>query len=615
MFRKITDPNQERAVLHAAGPAQIVAGPGSGKTFTMIHRIHHLITQRGIDPGHILVITFTKAAALEVQERFFRLTQPERYPVRFGTFHAVFYYILKQSAGYQGYSIMTESAKRKHLRQIIRLHSRFGCLQEEDLEALLAEISACKTSAVHRPFMVQGITEEDLRWILQEYEVYKRELKQMDFDDMMLCCHRLLQEEADTRARWQKQFQYILIDEFQDISPIQYEIMNLLAAPENNLFVVGDDDQAIYGFRGAGPDSMQRFLVDYPEAVQILLDNNYRCHRQIVDAAGKVIGENDNRIFKSIHAVHEQGKGIELRFYENEEEKKQDLVQELQQRHKKGELAGCALIGRTNFDCAMWANVFRKNAVPFTMKEPPKSPFRHFVNQDIMAYLALADGDLSRRHFLRIMNRPVRYLKRDSVPESDLVEENLLRYYEYSPVLQERVRRLFQDIGSLRGRKLYLQIHYIRNVIGYDRYLSEKYGSLKAGALFRTADDFQEFSRQFRTLQQMQDEIVRYEETMQELQNQKSQEKKEAGQKTDQTIVLLTMHAAKGLEFKTVYLPDCQEGKIPSAKAVTKEEIEEERRMFYVAMTRARQNLYLMACKGKTGKNAPSRFLSCLSRH
>lgn len=279
MLRKITDPNQERAVLHTAGPAQIVAGPGSGKTFTMIHRIHHLITQQGIDPGHILVITFTKAAALEVQERFFRLTQPERYPVRFGTFHAVFYHILKQSARYQGYSIMTESAKRKNLRQIIRLYSRFGCLQEEDLEALLAEISACKISSVHRPFMVQGITEEDLRWILQEYEVYKRELKQMDFDDMMLCCHRLLQEEADTCARWQKQFQYILIDEFQDISPIQYEIMNLLAAPENNLFVVGDDDQAIYGFRGASPDSMQRFLVDYPEAVQILLDNSNFAHR------------------------------------------------------------------------------------------------------------------------------------------------------------------------------------------------------------------------------------------------------------------------------------------------------------------------------------------------
>lgn len=614
MPEKTTDPNQERAILHTAGPAQIVAGPGSGKTYTIVHRIHHLITHRGIDPSHILVITFTKAAALEMQERFFRLTEPERYPVRFGTFHAVFYHILKQSARYQGYSIMTGSEQRKQMRQIIRMCSKFGYLQEEDIEALLAAISACKTSTAHRPFMVQGITSEDFRWILQEYEIYRRELKQMDFDDIMLYCYKLLREETDTREFWQKQFQYILIDEFQDISPMQYEIVSLLAAPENNLFIVGDDDQSIYGFRGASPDSMHQFQTDYPGAAQILLSTNYRCHRQIVDAAGKVIGENHNRIAKSFHAAHEQGEGMQLRFYENEEKKKQDFLKELHQRGKSGQLAGCALIGRTNFDCAMWANVFRKNAVPFTMKEPLQSPFRHFVNQDIMAYLALADGDLSRKYFLRIMNRPVRYLKRDSVPESDLVEENLLQYYQYSPLLQERVRRLFQDICSLRGKKLYLQIHYIRNVIGYDRYLSEKYGIQKAEALFRTADDFQEFSRQFQTLQQMKDEIARYEETMQQLQDQKKQEKDRPRQQTDQALVLLTMHAAKGLEFQTVYLPDCQEGKIPSAKAVTQEEIEEERRMFYVAMTRAKQNLYLMACKGKTGKNAPSRFLSCLSQ-
>lgn len=613
MSEQTRNPNQGEAILHTAGPAQIVAGPGSGKTYTIVHRIQALITHQGIDPSHILVITFTKAAALEMQERFFHLTEPERPPVKFGTFHAVFYHILKQSARYQGYSIMTGSEQRKQLRQIVRIGRRFGCLQEEDLEELLTVIAKYKTSAVYKSFSVQGITQEDIQWIRREYEAYKQEFRQMDFDDIMLYCYKLLLEDTDVLARWQLQFQYILVDEFQDISPMQYEIIRLLAAPEDNLFTVGDDDQAIYGFRGASPDSMQRFLTDHPETKQIMLDTNYRCHKQIVEAAGKVIGENHNRITKKIHAVHEKGEGVKLRFYEEEEEKKEDFVQELRCRYESGQLAGCALICRTNFDCAMWANVFRKNAVPFTMKETPQSQFRHFVNQDIMAYLSLADGDFSRKNFLRIMNRPVRYLKRDSMTDPYITEEKLLRYYQYSPLLEERVRRMFQDICSLCGKKLYLQIHYIRHVIGYNSYLLEKYGMEKAGELLQTADDFQDFSRQFQTLQQMKDYIAHYEETLQKVRDKKKQEDGKVQQRTE-GLVLLTMHAAKGLEFQTVYLPDCQEGKIPSAKAMTEAEIEEERRMFYVAMTRAKQNLYLMACKGKTGKDAPSRFLSCLCR-
>lgn len=597
--------------MHVAGPAQIVAGPGSGKTFVTVHRIMHLITRQGVGPSRILVITFTKAAALEMQERFFRLMEPERPPVRFGTFHAVFYHILKQSAKYHGYSVMAESEKKKQIRRIIRMYDKFSCLQEEDIEELAAAVSACKTSAGPKPFPVKDITKEDIGFILKEYEAYQQEFRQMDFDDIMVYCHRLLLEDRNTLAVWRKRFQYILVDEFQDISPIQYEITRLLAQPERNLFIVGDDDQSIYGFRGASPDSMQRFGQDYPEAEQILLDRNYRCHKQVVEAACKVIGENHNRIGKQIHAVHENGEGFRLRFYDNEEEERKDFVRELRHRQETGQLAGCAAICRTNFDCAMWAQVFRKNGIPFSVKEALPNRFCHFVNRDILAYLALSDGDLQRKHFLRIMNRPVRYLKRDSLPQEHVSEQSLLQYYRDAAVLQERVKRLFYDIRALRGRKLYLQIHYIRNVIGYDRYLYEKYGVQKAEELVRIAAEFQEFAKQFQTLREMQDYIAQYEETLQKMQGQKRQAAYGEPQEK-QGINLLTMHASKGLEFDTVYVPDCQEGKIPSAKSTTEEEVEEERRMFYVAMTRARHNLCLMACKGKTGKDAPSRFLNCL---
>lgn len=618
MSEQIIDPRQEKAILHAAGPAQIIAGPGSGKTFVTVHRILHLITKQGVDPAHILVITFTKAAALEMQERFFRLTQPKRPPVRFGTFHAVFYHILKQSARYRDYSIMTESEKRKQIRQIVRMHGRFAGVQEEDLEELTTEISIRKTGTKERKRSIQGITEEDILFLMREYESYGQEFRQMDFDDIMVLCRRLLLEDPAALVWWQEQFQYILVDEFQDIAPIQYEIVRLLAAPQQNLFIVGDDDQSIYGFRGASPDSMQRFGKDYPDAAVVVLDRNYRCHKQIVAAALKVIGENHNRIGKQIRAVREEGEGFRLCRYETREQEQAGLMRELRGIREAGRLCGCAVICRTNYDCALWAQVLRKEKIPFSMKDRPGNKFRHFVVQDILAYLELAaeaagaapaEGDaetgFQRSRFLRIMNRPVRYLKRDSITEQRVREGALLSYYRGSQILQERIRQLFGDIRNLSGRKPYLQIHYIRRIIGYDRYLREKYEKEKAEELIRIAEEFQEFSGQFSTLDAMREAMADHEDTLREILEQK--------QKTADAVTLLTMHASKGLEFDRVYVPDCQEGKIPSGRSVTAEEIEEERRMFYVAMTRARYGLCLMTVKGKTGKDAPSRFLSCLA--
>lgn len=597
------NPNQEQAIMHTAGAAQVFAGPGSGKTYVIVHRIRQLITGQGIDPSHILVITFTKAAALEMQERFFRLMEPERPPVRFGTFHAVFYHILKQSAQYRDYVIITESERRKLVRQIIHMHKRFACLQEEDMDSVIASLSAYKTASVIKPLPVQKIGEQDIMFLADEYASYLREFKQMDFDDILCHCHELLITQPDILARWQEQFAYILIDEFQDISPKQYEIVRLLAAPEDNLFIVGDDDQSIYGFRGASPDIMRDFMRDYPDAHRIFLDVNYRCNGQIVEAAGRVIVENRNRVGKRVHAAHEKGAGVRLHIFASAAEEEAKLIEALEQKKEQELLETCAMICRTNYECAMWAQALRRKQIPFTMKEAPKNRFRHFVIQDIMAYLALAQGDLARTHFLRIMNRPVRYLRRESAFREQISEQDLTVYYRDTPCLQERVRQLFRQLERLHSMKPHLQVHYVRKVIGYDGYLLDKYGADKARELLETAAEFQEFAKVFHTVPEMNDYISQYSETMQELQTCKNEEK---------GIRLMTMHASKGLEFDTVYLPDCQEGRIPSARSQTGEEIEEERRMFYVAMTRARRELCLMAYKGKSGKDVPSRFLTCL---
>lgn len=608
--------------MHTVGPAQVFAGPGSGKTYVTVHRIKQLVTKTGIDPSHILVITFTKAAAIEMQERFFRLMEPERPPVRFGTFHAVFYHILKQSAQYCGYSIITESEKKKLLKQIIHMHKRFAFIQEEDLEELISCVSAYQETLSVGALSLQKLKEEDIVFLSKEYEAYMSEFRQMDFSGIMRHCRMLLKDDLNILSMWQSRFQFILIDEFQDISPDQYEIIRLLAAPEHNLFIVGDDDQSIYGFRGASPDSMQTFMKDYPDADRIFLDVNYRCSGQIVEAAGKVVSENQNRVEKKIQAAHEKGRGFRLKVFDDETEQEGYLIDKVHEKMVQDSLNKCAIICRTNYDCAFWAQILHKNNIPYSMKETAKNPFEHFVIRDIMAYLALANGKTERKYFLRVMNRPVRYFRRDSVPEEQVSREGLLSYYRNSPTLQEEVRRLFADLDNLRDKKLYLQIHYIRHVIGYDRYLKEKYGADKSEELMKTADDFQELSKSCSTYTDIVDYISQYNEALQQRNQWGSAGDKQQGKhrggaedkkKEDNGgIRLMTMHASKGLEFDTVYLPDCQEGKIPSAKSRTVEEIEEERRMFYVAMTRAKRELCITAYKGKSGKNSPSRFLKCL---
>lgn len=619
---------QEEAIEHADGPAMVLAGPGSGKTFVTVHRIQRLLTSQGVNPAHILVITFTKAAALEMQERFFRLMEKENLPVRFGTFHAVFYHILKQSAQYRGYTIITETEKRKLIRDIIHHHKRFVYLQEEDIEEILTAVSKYKIKAAERELSEQkGGTEgaekpgtakdrraegientpeflkmeqADFQFLYKEYEEWLTEISKFDFDDLMTICIRLLRENKEILSAWQAQFRYILVDEFQDISPIQYEIIRLLAAPENNLFVVGDDDQSIYGFRGASPDSMKRFLADYAQAKQILLDVNFRCHGDIVKAAAKVIGENESRIPKVILPAHEDGTGMQICRAESEDMLRKTVVEMLEKEHRDGKLAACAMICRTNLECGFWAQALREAGIPYSMRERPKNRFSHFVIRDICAYLALGQGDYARKHFLRVMNRPVRYMKRESLSETRVEREALIGYYAAAPLVQERVKRLYRDIDSLAGKRVHLQIHYIRKVIGYETFLREKYGSEKAGELIRIGEEFEAFSRKFSSVQEMQIYMDQYAEAIKE------------PQKNGEGLQLMTMHASKGLEFQTVIVPECNEGKIPSDKSKTQAEIEEERRMFYVAMTRAKHKLCLVYHDKKTGKDAPSRFLNPL---
>ncbi|MCD7725893.1 MAG: ATP-dependent helicase [Clostridiales bacterium] len=626
MSQRISNPNQENAIRHFAGPAVILAGPGSGKTYVTVQRIRHLITHHGVDPAHILVITFTRAAVVEMRERFFHLMEPEKPPVWFGTFHAVFYHILKQSALYRDYTIITESGKRKLLKNIVQMHKRFRDIKEEDYDRLLAGISGIKNASRPMPasfdrertegwlseaeIPLAELSREDFAFLISEYQRYLREFGQMDFDDIAIDCEALLTQNRAVLQKWQSRFRYILIDEFQDIAPGQYRIMKLLAAPENNIFIVGDDDQSIYRFRGASPANMRRFVKDYPQARQILLNVNYRCHQQIVEASLAVVGENKERFVKKIESSHRDGDGVCCHIFDTKEEEQAYLTDRLKEELSCQTLRQSALICRTNYDCALWAQLLAQNKIPYRLKDAPKSLFSHFVIQDLSAYLALAAGSRKRSLFLRIMNRPARYLRRDSLEGEEVSEQAWKAYYRDMPEIQDRIEELFRGLERLRSMKLCLAVRYIRRVLGYDSYLIDKYGKEQAKALLRTADEFQELVSPFAAYGELERYRQEYEET---LSCRRENGGKAAGGE-EQGIELLTMHASKGLEYDSVYLPGCTEGRIPSQKAETEEDLEEERRMFYVAMTRAKKNLYISAVKGKTGKEIPSRFLNPLCK-
>ena len=295
---------QRQAATHFEGPMLVLAGPGSGKTRVITERIHYLIAERGVSPSEILVITFTKAAAAQMRQRYQKLYSQDETGVRFGTFHAIFFMILKYAYHYTADNIVREEVRREILKE--QIHRTELEIQDENefISDLESEISRVKGDRIDLEHYYSPLCSGEI--FRKIFTGYQRELERrrlLDFDDMLVYCYELLSQREDILKMWQQQFGYILVDEFQDICLVQYDIVKLLAAPENNLFIVGDDDQSIYGFRGAKPDIMKQFLKDYPHVKKTLLDVNYRCDPAIVEAAGRVISHNKNRMSKKIQAA------------------------------------------------------------------------------------------------------------------------------------------------------------------------------------------------------------------------------------------------------------------------------------------------------------------------
>ena len=588
---------QLEAIGHFKGPALVLAGPGSGKTRVITYRTKYLIEQYGVDPSSILVITFTKAAAMEMKQRFLSMTERNYATVNFGTFHAVFFGILRHAYGYSADNIMKEEQKNRFFKEEIS-HMDLEIEDEtEFIQNIIGEISRVKNDRQNiLEYEALSCDTKSFRKLFQKYANLLRRQNLIDFDDMLVYTYELLSQRKDILKAWQNKFQYILIDETQDMNQLQYDIVKLLAAPRNNLFMVGDDDQSIYRFRGAKPEIMLGFEKDYPEAKHIVLDTNYRSRKQIVEAAMKVISHNEGRFAKEIKAARPEGNPIITAVFDHQRDEYSCMIEKILYYHKQGgNYSDIAILCRTNRQPGAFAEKLMEYNIPFQMKDAIPNVYDHWIAKNIMTYLKLGKGSNKRSDLLQVLNKPLRYISRECLEDEIISWDVMLQYYEEKPWMCDRIETLQHDLKMLKNMNLYGAIHYIRHVIGYEQYLRD-YAldhKLKVEELLDVLEEIQESAKEYETLEQWKMHIEEYGLNL---------EKQQRERENRDGVIICTMHSSKGLEFPIVFIPEANEGITPYQKAMLKEEIEEERRLFYVAMTRAKELLYIFSVKERFHK-------------
>lgn len=557
---------QRRAVTHVDGPMLVLAGPGSGKTTVITRRTRYLMEDCQIKPSQILVITFTRAAAREMRERFLRQTKSDGTAVSFGTFHAVFFQILRLAYGYGVENILREEQKYQFLQDSVRKAKLELDDETEFLSDVAAEISRVKNERSDlNTYQASSCNSVIFKGIYQDYDNRLRRSNLIDYDDMLVYCYELLKERADILGAWQRKYRYILVDEFQDINQLQYDIVRLLAAPEDNLFIVGDDDQSIYRFRGAKPQIMLNFERDYPKAERVVLDTNYRSTPEIVVGAGKVIGHNRERFPKEIHAAKGKGFQILTHDFPTQEEENACIVDKIRTyAGKGGAYSDIVVLFRTNTQPRHLVEELMSAGIPFRMRDGLPNIYDHWIAKDVFTYIRMAKGSRKRSDFLQIMNRPKRYIGRECLEEEEVAWEALLCCYEDKPWVCERIEKFLADLKMIGRLSPFGALHYIRNIVGYEEYLKEyaKFRNRKPEDLLEVLDELQALAKGFKTFDEWLSHIDAYRK---ELEKQAKEQERESN-----SVSLATMHSSKGLEYRIVFIPDANEKVTPHKRAFWK---------------------------------------------
>ncbi len=594
------DQTQYAAVRHFNGPAMILAGPGSGKTTVITHRVWSLIKDRKIDESVILVITFTKMAAMEMKNRFLKMGGLRSTNVNFGTFHAIFFMILRDVYGFKATDIVKVSQQWRFIKTQFSLYNVEIRDENNTISDIISEIGRFKgLSEEERGSYIPKSCEYKLFFnIYSEYQMWLKSEHLVDFEDMMIKTFKLFMNDKDQLARWQNRFEYILIDEFQDASPMQFEIIKLLAGERKNVFIVGDDDQSIYGFRGAAPAVMQDFKTFFPDCAVYVLNINYRSDANVVEAATKLINTNKDRFYKDLKAFHDRGSVVERLVFEDTDEENRYIARLL------NDDMTTAILTRTNSGAMDIRRYLEHAGINADVKSGNTSDklFSHWIALDIASYVHIAVGGRKRADYVRIINRPVRYVSRQFFTEdevdTDFIMKRMRQGGQYK--LADTLKNLNCQMAVLSNMSPYAGINYIRKGIGYDSYITG-YASeqnVDENVFLNILDRLQETARSCETYERW---LKLYETP------QTSDIKKQA---KNENVIISTMHSSKGLEYDRVIIIDANEGITPYNKAVTAQDIEEERRLFYVAMTRAKKRLIICSIRERYNKPLlPSRFL------
>lgn len=595
---------QLKAIRHDQGPLLVLAGPGTGKTFVITMRTRFLIDECHVRGNNILVVTFTKAAAKEMQSRY---EQNRHSNVQYATFHSLFFKMLRYAYGYQVSQIIKDEECYALLKEIVRELSYEMDDINELVRVLKGQISyyKMKVGIEKEEFEPTGC-ENDVFWdVYKRYQEYLLQKRKIDFDDILVLTDELLRERKDILEFWQNQFHYIMVDEAQDCNLLEYQTICLLANQNNNIVFVGDDDQSLYRFCGAKSDILLGFRDDFQEGKIINLKHNYRSNPTIIKKATRLISQNEKRYQKELYATKkEMDRKEEVAISEHPSHflMNKAILEAIEKLLVHVPHQEIAVLYRTNRQSIALASIMAQYNIPIIIKDKTGNTYEHWVARDIIAYLRLALGVGERVDYLSIINRPKRYISREAVLNIKKLEDLMEAYIE-KPYVIERINHLKYDLLIISRIAPAAAIHYIRKTVGYEAFLREyaKEKAISFNDLQEILDFLEESAKEFKTIQEWFDYIAVYK---------KEFEKQSSMMKSNKGITFMTFHSSKGLEFKYVFIIDAMEGITPHNRALTQEDIEEERRMFYVAMTRAKEKLWIYYSKERYNKEQQkSRFI------
>lgn len=596
---------QLMAINHVDGPAMVLAGPGSGKTFVIVERLRCLIEEHNIEPSSILVITFTKAAALEMQHRFLKITDSSYPDVNFGTFHSCFYQIIRWANSKRKIDIASESFKYKLISDILhnlsvadnRIKAELE-LGDDIVKDVISEISRIKNSGLSASDCDRSyVFHSSFHLIMEKYSDLMDEFNKIDFDDMILMCRDILTNNEMLLKRCRDKYRYFLVDEYQDINKMQFEVLSMLCGHRNNLFVVGDDDQSIYGFRGSDPGLMLGFK-EFFEAKGLVpriinLNINYRCGKRILDASKLVIEQNTERFKKELLADKKSEDGRVLSLVYSSKEKEREAIKKFLLANA-ADISEIAIICRTNAQCGQYAAFFKNNGIKTTLDDEKILFYECEGVRVLLNYLSFAYLGHRREDYLKIINKPLRFITRETATKEIVTEADVLRFYAGNFKMQKTASMFFRQINMISHLRPGLCVRFLRKDIGIDKLYQKDMAKL---------DELEKMAREY-------GDVKKFLKDINAMIDESFDNKKKTNKKSEKAVNIITMHGSKGLEYKAVWIPSINEGIIPSRSALTKLQIEEERRMLYVAMTRAKQALIMSYLAGtKENPMLPSRFL------